>query len=127
MSAVVIILSGCAAMMVNMNNLENEDSIHLCAAYGHMYTTQSQKEKIMNELNRRNAITSQEWDLIHAKKIRVGMSRCALYASWGSPIKVNKSGGSWGSHIQHVYGMYSQYSTPNYVYTENGKVTSWQN
>ena len=48
MSAVVIILSGCAAMMVYMNNLENEDSIHLCAAYGHMYTTQSQKEKIMN-------------------------------------------------------------------------------
>ena len=125
-SAVAIILSGCAATMVNMNNLKNEDSLRLCAAYGHMYTTQSQKEKIADELNRRNAITSKEWYLINANKISIGMSRCALYASWGAPWKTNKSVGGWGEHIQHVYGMPSQYSSSNYVYTRNGRVSSWQ-
>lgn len=56
-----------------------------------------------------------------AKREEIGLkvSRCQLYASWGAPQGENRSVGSWGEHIQHIYGR-------SYVYTRNGVVTSWQ-
>lgn len=57
--------------------------------------------------------------LTRSEQIRIGISECQLYASWGYPGSQNRSVGSWGVHIQHVYGKI-------YVYTENGRVTSYQ-
>ena len=110
-----------------INNLENEDLLCICALYRNVNLTFSEKEKIANELinNRNEAITPQEWDLVDAHMIKIGMSRCALYASRGKPSKINKSVGVWGVHIQHIYSLLR--TTPVYVYTQNGKVTSWQN
>lgn len=59
--------------------------------------------------------------LIREERIRIGMSECELYAAWGFPKSNNRSAGSWGIHIQHLYGDWGPY-----VYTENGRVTSWQ-
>jgi len=59
--------------------------------------------------------------LVRKGLIKIGNSECQLYASWGIPVDQNQSVGSWGVHTQHVYG------SGNYVYTENGRVTSWQN
>lgn len=53
-------------------------------------------------------------------KIKLGITKCKLYASWGLPDDENESVGRWGTHIQHIYGV------GTYVYTENGRVTSWQ-
>ena len=39
--------------------------------------------------------------------------------SWGQPDDINRSVGSWGVHEQWVYG-------DEYLYFENGKLTSWQ-
>ena len=58
--------------------------------------------------------------LITGKKIKTGMSECELYASWGLPDSQHRSVGSWGVHTQNIY------VGGNYVYTENGRVTSWQ-
>jgi hypothetical protein len=52
--------------------------------------------------------------------IKIGSSECQLYASWGLPEDQNRTVGGWGVHIQHIYG------NGTYVYTENGRVTSWQ-
>lgn len=60
-------------------------------------------------------------NMIKEGKIKLGMSECELYASWGIPEEKNQSVGQWGINVQHVYG------NGTYVYTENGKVTSWQN
>lgn len=51
--------------------------------------------------------------------VRIGMSECQLYAAMGLPNEQNRTVGKWGVHIQHIYG-------GTYVYTENGRVTSWQ-
>lgn len=72
---------------------------------------------VKQELNRRKLKLDDS--LVRNEQIRLGISECQLYASWGLPRDQNQSVGRWGIHIQHVY--YGKY-----VYTENGRVTSWQ-
>lgn len=79
------------------------------------------------EIRRRNLLTDSEWALVDARQVQIGMSECALRASWGIPTTVNASAGSWGSSKQYVYrdrGYYT--STASYVYVRKGKVDSWQ-
>jgi len=59
--------------------------------------------------------------LVRKASIKIGISECQLYASLGMPLDQNRTVGGWGVHIQHVFG------NGTYVYTENGRVTSWQN
>ena len=59
-------------------------------------------------------------EAIIKQKIFRGMSESALVESWGRPEEINSSVGSWGTHKQYVYG------SGNYVYVENGVITSWQ-
>jgi len=56
------------------------------------------------------------------------MSELALVCSWGGGpfVTVHESVGSWGVYKQWAYQTCSSCTT-RYVYTENGKVTSWQN
>lgn len=76
------------------------------------------KDVIKKEAARRKISFNDK--LVLNEKIKVGISQCHMYASWGTPDDENRSVGSWGVHIQHVYGR-------SYVYTENGRVTSYQN
>jgi hypothetical protein len=75
---------------------------------------------IKAELNRRGAVAPGEWPLIDQQKIRVGMSECALLASWGSPLGINHTVTAAGDSAQYVYG------GGNYAYVTNGRVTGMQ-
>lgn len=76
------------------------------------------QKAMSSELHRRNIKLNTAQ--IAQEKIKLGISTCQLYASWGRPDSENRSVGKWGVHIQHVYG------SGVYVYSENGQVTSWQ-
>lgn len=123
------ILSGCAGSpariaMMSQEELKSVDSHDLCFAYD-----MNHSEEIKAELKRRDAIPEKEWALIDQNKINIGMSELGLVCSWGGVGlygSVNKSVGSWGVHKQWVYRACRSCSA-NYVYTENGKVKSWQN
>lgn len=56
---------------------------------------------------------------IEQRKIMIGMTRKQASLSWGEPVKVNKSVGSWGVKEQWVYGN-------QYLYFTNGKLDSFQ-
>lgn len=56
---------------------------------------------------------------IKNKTIHLKMNICNMYAAWGLPEDENRSVGSFGVHIQHIY-------PGTYVYTENGVITSYQ-
>lgn len=71
------------------------------------------------ELRRRVALTDNEWALISARKIGVGMSELALLCSWGS-APVNRTVTAAGIHKQYVY------PDGALVYVENGRVTGFQ-
>lgn len=74
----------------------------------------------LKEVKRRGLLSQQDQELIAQNKIAVRMSQCALYVSWGEPHKENKTVSANIVHIQHVY------RRNQYVYTTNGKISSWQ-
>ena len=70
---------------------------------------------------------------ILAGEIAIGMTSEEVVASWGRPHEVNRTVGSWGVHEQWVYGYNKHYGSgvtgfisTNYLYIENGELTSWQ-
>lgn len=52
--------------------------------------------------------------------VRLGWDRDKCWMSWGDPLDINTSIGSWGRHEQWCY-------RSSYLYFENGKLTSIQN
>ena len=48
------------------------------------------------------------------------MSEQMVIESWGKPNEINRTVGSWGVHEQWIY------PGKQYLYIENGKLTSWQ-
>lgn len=67
-----------------------------------------------------NLVTKQ---CILENKIRLGMTKEEVVASWGKPRDINKTVGSWGVHEQWIYG---EFPHSTYLYFENGILTSWQ-
>ena len=69
--------------------------------------------------------------MIDSGYIQVGMSEVALWCLKGGIMQgvngsVNTTTGSWGVNKQYVYRPLGMNGPANYVYVENGKVTSWQ-
>ena len=71
------------------------------------------------ELQRRHAIEGTEWSLILEGKIKLGMSELGLACAWG-PAPSNRTVTAAGIHRQYIYG------DGTLVYTDNGRVTAWQ-
>ena len=61
-----------------------------------------------------------DWNIITAREIRIGMTREMLLMSWGDPEDINRTVTKDSVSEQLVYGY-------QYVYVENGVVTAWQN
>lgn len=87
-----------------------------------VYEYALRKRKLANALwiAQHDSASQRVIDAIVDGEIFLGMERKYLLISWGKPEDINKSVGSWGTHEQFVYGS-------QYVYVENGVVTSWQN
>ncbi|MEW8092434.1 MAG: hypothetical protein AB2777_17790 [Candidatus Thiodiazotropha endolucinida] len=133
----VVFISGCAEIP-RLTEADAEtwgarfNDEYACKAAGgnrvrNEYLSEKDKEIVKHnqslwfkEVNRRGLLSKHDQELIAEHKVAVGMSQCALYVSWGKPLKENKSVTGNMVHIQHVY------RKNHYVYTVNGKVTSWQ-
>lgn len=60
-------------------------------------------------------------------QIFIGMSQLELMYAWGEPNDINNTTSTYGTHDQWVYGTYDSGSKPQYVYVDNGVVSSFQN
>lgn len=58
-------------------------------------------------------------DTVINKKIKVGLPEELLLLSWGKPKNINETVYEYGSRKQYVY-------SNDYIYVEDGKITSWQ-
>ncbi len=107
--------------------LKNMPNDLFCATYGRVLRHQkvyqvgeiSDLEQLVKIEARRRKFKFDD-SFVMSQKIKLGLSECQLFASWDSAYRQNETVGSWGVHIQHIYG------DGRYVYTKNGRVTSWQ-
>lgn len=78
-------------------------------------------------IKRPRPLTPDEQRIITATatgKVTRGMTAAQVQSSWGRPTKINRSSGSYGTHEQWVYDRGN--FRAQYVYLENGIVTSFQ-
>lgn len=80
--------------------------------------TASKKAKRKAELTQKYGADNA--DVILEGKVRIGMTKAMCEEAWGYPDEINKMTGSWGTDEQWVYGN-------NYLYFENGELTTIQN
>jgi hypothetical protein len=59
-------------------------------------------------------------ELVHKGQIRLGLSECQLFASWGISEEKTPFVGRLSARVQHTY-----FSREAYVIMDNGVVTSW--
>lgn len=126
LTAFSLVLIGCAGSPVRVASMSPDEladvpPYNLCAAYDY-----NRDANVRAELESRDLISEREWELIDQDHIAQGMSEVALICSWGRPRDINASVGSWGRHVQWVFRGCGQCDS-QYVYTEEGRVTSWQN
>lgn len=120
------ILSGCA---VAPERVAQVSDLEVCRSYGifrasGLWATRAASYEA--EVKRRGLIAADEWPLVEAKKIRNGMSRCAMYAAFGGPDRENRTVSGSHVHVQHVFNAGYRYIKAFYVYTDNDRVTAWQ-
>lgn len=109
--------------------IRNGSNLLVCAAQGRLmrgeslsgflFFTDRDKSSFEAEFARRRLKLDRSQVL--QESLALGMTECSMAASLGSPEESNRSVGGWGVHVQHVYR-----SSGRYVYTQNGRVTSWQ-
>lgn len=107
-----------------LHSLNTEE---FCVAFGqglryrkiqeiHDYNYKEAEQLVKAEAKRRKLNFNLK--LVEAQEFHIGASVCDLYAALGFGTR-NRTVSSRGVSIQHVYGSL-------YVYTSNGRVTSWQ-
>jgi len=85
---------------------------------------ESEKYKMQNAIRHKTLIKKygkHYADLIIKGLVEIGMSKNMCIESWGNPEDINKTIGNYGVHEQWVYG------DGDYLYFEDGKLTTIQN
>lgn len=118
----LVAVSACATP--DAATMQAATPLQLCQTYAMAKNTYAPDwlNASIDELKRRGSLSKQELSDISRQRMRTGMSEHAAVCSWGPYVDVNTTTGSWGVHRQYVMGQFGPY-----VYTENGRVTSWQN
>ena len=70
-------------------------------------------------------MTERELNSARQRKVFIGMSAAGATASWGRPNDINRTTSQYGSREQWVYSGHNHES--NYLYFENGVLTTIQN
>lgn len=116
-------LAGCAGSPMAIaqdsdEQLRNEETLNLCRAYPMLFD----QKGVRAELTRRLAVGDPEWVLIDQRKIYIGMSECALLASWGKPEQsVSEKALQSGDTLRYVY-----HDGTDIVHVSGGKIASFE-
>ena len=124
-----LLVIGCAGspgrvLLTKSEKLQGVSSFDLCKTF---YVRPT--DKLRSELQERNEFTPEEWTFIDEQRIYVGMRELVLACAWGYPGFFGSVSESVTDDVTHRQWVYR--ACPGcralYVYTEDGKVTGWQN
>ncbi len=115
---VVLIAAGCANLK-SAEQLQSEETSRVAHGFYVQHANGFGYEKLEAELRRRDVFTSEEWRLIEANRVDLGMSKDAVLASVGPPH-------SRGGHKSNELGQWEtwRYRGGPLITFEGGKVTS---
>src|SRR5579872_242479 len=104
-----------AIALDNAEEIKTRPTESLCVAY---YVTGS--DQVRDELNRRAAISPQEWPFIEKGRVTEGMSPCAVEAAWGDATLHNHTATPTGQSIDAYL-----YKSGHYATFQDGRVLSF--
>jgi hypothetical protein len=119
-----LLLLGCGVAPGRLAGLSDLDICRGYGVYSHWFVSDPLAQSYKQEMERRKLLTPEEWALAAEQRIQKGMSQCALYASWGKPVREYRSEQHGSVQIRHVYRM-GWNTRPGSVFTKNGKVDGW--
>lgn len=129
-ASIIVVIGGCAITRDNVTQLSTPA---LCVAYGDALRKRDANAVPIyaEEATRRSVkLNPAEITAVLSESLRIGMSECAMHASWGLPSITNTTTTAYGQRVQHVWrGFRGRYisTRSNYAYTENGRVVAVQN
>ena len=102
----------------------NLKDTQLCLKAGKIYRgIKNQESDIFKnmeaEINKRKLINKDHLAWIFKKTLNIGANECEMLAALGLPDNVNRTVSTNHINKQYIYG-------GNYIYIEDGLVTSWQ-
>lgn len=115
----VILFFGTILIGVIMSNMDTNTQKNQVQPNKQQPEEALTSEYAQNIKNQYPAWSNEICNVIGEFKIRIGMTKEQVIASWGKPQSINESVGTWGKHEQWVYNS-------QYLYFENGILTSFQ-
>ena len=119
-------LTACA---ISPERIAKQSDLEVCRSYG-IYRSGigfgSMAETYRSEIIQRKLLTDDELAAADKREIRIGDKKCAMYAAWGRPDRENRTVRQGGTFTQHVYNAGYRYIRPTYIYTDDTKVTAFQ-
>lgn len=115
-------LTGCAIVPKDMNQYT---SLQLCERVG---SSIAGRGPLLDELEKRKAISGSERQMIERFDVRPGMSETAMICSWGVPSSlgdINRTDTEHATRKQYVWRDCRQCEA-RYAYVRDGKVVSVQ-
>lgn len=126
-SAPAALLVGCATPLPQMSD------DFLCRHYGSNQNggifKREPTEKapsILEEIRARRLLSPEEAVAVQEGRFAVGMSKCAMYSALGHAHTENTTTNAAGIFVQHIFSVPWRGSKRIYVYTQNGRISSWQ-
>ena len=116
-----LLLAGCASLAPSLDDMSADQ---LCAYY-RSPSIYHDKGAIMSKLLVRGILKASDFPDIDRNQVRVGMSRCEVYASWGRPGDISTYSSALGrSEVLTYYrtGLYGP-EIGSLVYMQNGQVS----
>ncbi|MGI9311170.1 MAG: hypothetical protein ACR2P7_06530 [bacterium] len=141
-AGLAVILTSCAALenasfSWSLNDVATKSDAELCAyAINVLKYGEHQKwglgkphkpgvwKAFRSALVSRGLIKRTDFSAIKAGTLKLGMSECAIIASWGLPSDINKTVTTYSASEQWVWEHYS--SGYRFAYLEGGVLTGWQ-
>jgi hypothetical protein len=119
-----LFLVGCAIAPARLAGLSDLDLCRGYGVYSQWFVSGPLAQAYKQEIERRKLLTPEEWTLAAEQRIQKDMTQCALYASWGKPVREYGWQQDGNVHMRHIYWM-GWSMRPGSVFTKNGKVDGW--
>ena len=109
---VSVIVAGCAVTPDRIAQQSDEEICKSFWTYSQLPFAGATGTAYRQEIEKCGLVSEQDWPLARDRKIRLSMSLCALYASWGSPEHERRYVEAQGDWVKYAFNVALRQSGP---------------